>query len=231
MGKPIATKVYDLYGRFYDTFELLFRKRLARAIGAIPFRSGDHVLDVGVGTGLSLEFYPPDVRVTGLDLSPGMLRQARRKLDNATLRADSPRDYTHLIEGDALNLPFPNHSFDGLFLSHVISTVPDCRRCLTEAMRVARDGAYLVLVNHFRSPYPVISWVETAIDPICRKLGWRCDLSLESLLASANVSGNARERNGFLFPIVYLQKNRGEVRVVPMPDAEDREAALGTANI
>ncbi len=224
MRKPIATRMYDLYGRFYDTLQLLFRKRLARAIGAVPFHTGDHVLDVGVGTGLSLEFYPPDVRVTGIDLSPGMLRQARRKLN--AVRADSPRDYTQLIEADALHLPFPSNSFDCVFLSHVISTVPDPRRCLTEAMRVARDGACLVLVNHFRSPWPVLSWIETAIDPICRKLGWRCDLSLEGLLASANVGGNPRERNGFLFPIVFLRKHRGEVRIIPMPDPIEREAVV-----
>ncbi|MGN6369746.1 MAG: class I SAM-dependent methyltransferase [Phycisphaerae bacterium] len=230
MGKPIATKVYDLYGRFYDSFELLFRRRLARAIGAVPFRSGDHVLDVGVGTGLSLEFYPGDVRVTGIDLSPGMLCQAQRKIDEGTVRADSPREHTQLLQGDALNLPFANNSFDCVFLSHVISTVPDSKRCLTEAMRVAREGAYLVLVNHFRSPYPVISWVESAIDPICRKLGWRSDLSLEHLLATAHVKGDPRQRKGFIFPIVYLQKQRGEVRVVPMPEAGEREAALGPAN-
>ena len=147
----------------------------------------------------------------------------------SAVRPDSPRGCTQLMEGDALNLPFPSNSFDCVFLSHVISTVPDAKRCLTEAMRVARDGAHLVLVNHFRSPYPVISWIESAIDPICRKLGWRCDLSLESLLASANVTGNPRQRKGLIFPIVYLQKHRGEVRIIPMPTTAEREPAITTA--
>src|SRR5688572_14015637 len=85
MGKPIATKIYDLYGRFYGAAEILFRKRLQKALSAVPFRNGDRVLDVGVGTGLSLEFYPSNVHVTGIDLSSGMLRQAQRKLNEGTV--------------------------------------------------------------------------------------------------------------------------------------------------
>ena len=231
MGKPIASKVYDAYGRFYDCFEMLFKKRLARAIGAIPFFQGDQILDVGIGTGLSLEFYPADVRVTGVDLSPGMLNQAQRKLDDGTVRAHSPREYTRLVEADALHLPFPDESFDCIFLSHVLTTVPDAQRCLAESIRVAREGAHIVLVNHFRSPYPVLSWLETAIDPLCRKVGWRSDLSLDDLLQASGVGGDFRERKGIIFTLVYLQKHRDSVRVVPMPTPNPRTAALGTVNL
>ena len=86
MSKRVSQRVYDLYGRFYDGFELLFRKRVGRAIRHTPLRPGDQVLDVGVGTGLSLEFYPETVDVTGIDLSPGMLAAARRRLAEATSR-------------------------------------------------------------------------------------------------------------------------------------------------
>ena len=151
MGKPIASKVYDIYGRFYDRFEVIFKKRLAKAITAVPFRPNDHVLDVGIGTGLSLEFYPSSVQVTGIDLSPGMLEQAQRKVDEGRVRVGCSRDATTLLEGDALQLPFADRSFDAVLLSHVISTVPDPERCLREAFRVARDGASIVMVNHFRT--------------------------------------------------------------------------------
>jgi phosphatidylethanolamine/phosphatidyl-N-methylethanolamine N-methyltransferase len=230
MGKPIATKIYDLYGRFYDRAEVLWRKRLAKAIAGVPFRDDDRVLDIGVGTGLSLEFYPPNVHVTGIDLSAGMLRQAQRKLQDKTVRGDCRPEATQLIQGDALNLPFADKSFDMILLSHVVTTVPDPTRCLAEAFRVASDQSTIVLVNHFRNPYPVINWVETAIDPICRKLGWRSDLSMEELLRPAGVEGlnRARDAKGFIFRIVYLQKRRDVVRLVSLPTPAVREAELGT---
>ena len=87
------------------------------------------------------------------------------------------------------------------------------------------------MVNHFRSPYPVLSWLETAIDPICRKLGWRCDLSMKELLATAGVDGAGQYEHtlGFIFRIVYLQKNRDTLRVIPVPEPAVREPKLGTA--
>jgi phosphatidylethanolamine/phosphatidyl-N-methylethanolamine N-methyltransferase len=230
MPKAISNSVYDIYGRFYDGFEMLFKKRLGAAITAVPFHTGDRVLDVGIGTGLSLEFYPPCVHVTGIDLSAGMLAQAQRKVDEKQVRAQCAHGDTELLQADALNLPFADKSFDTVVLSHVVTTVPDPLQCLREAIRVARDRAHIVLVNHFRSPWPVISWVETAIDPICRKLGWRCDLSLEYLLRSLNVEGAEHKiaSKGFIFRIVYLEKHRETVRVVEMPERVEGVPELGT---
>jgi phosphatidylethanolamine/phosphatidyl-N-methylethanolamine N-methyltransferase len=232
MGKPISSKIYDLYGRFYDGAEIVFRKRLSKALAGVPFRDGNRVLDIGVGTGLSLEFYPSNVHVTGIDLSAGMLRQAQRKLEERSVRADCRSEDTQLIQGDALNLPFASNSFDVILLSHVVTTVPDPTRCLNEAFRVARENATIVLVNHFRNPFPVINWVETAIDPICRKLGWRSDLSMEELLRPVGVEGleRARDAKGFIFRIVYLQKRRDSVRLVSLPTPIEREAKLDTAH-
>ncbi len=231
MSRVIASRVYDLYGRFYDSFEMLFKRRLAKAISAIPFHSGDRVLDIGIGTGLSLEYYPSHVKVTGIDLSPGMLHQAQRKLDEGFVRADCPHEDTQLIQADALNLPFPDKSFDVVFLSHVISTVPDPQRCLSEAFRVAHDHAHIVMVNHFRSDYPVLSWVESAIDPICRKLGWRCDLSARTLLAQGGVENLdlLPHAEGFIFRIIYLEKNKNTVRLAIMPAPLEREPKFGPA--
>ena len=233
MAKPIASGIYNLYGRFYGVVEVLFRRRLARAISALPFREGDRVLDVGVGTGLSLEFYPGNVHVTGIDLSAGMLAAARRKLAAGRVRRGCRAEATQLIQADALNLPFAAGSFDVVFLSHVISTVPDPTRCLSEALRVARDGATIVVVNHFRNAWPGINWVETAVDPICRKLGWRSDLSMEEILRPVGVEGlgRVREAKGFLFRIVCLQKRREGVRVVSLPMPGKRKAVVGALRV
>jgi len=217
MTHAVASRVYDFYGRFYDRFELLFKRRLARVIGTLPFRPGDRVLDIGVGTGFSLEFYPADVQVTGIDISNGMLEQARRKVEHGEVRIGAARTATTLMQADALALPFSDGAFDLVFLSHVISTVGDPAKCLREAIRTCRDGGLIVLVNHFQSRWPVVSWVEIAIDPICRRLGWRSDLSLPRLLKDAQVSGDPyRASKGAMFRAVYLRKHGGMVSVTKL---------------
>ena len=233
MSRPISSRIYELYGRCYGGVEWLFRKRLARALGAVNFRDGDRALDIGIGTGISLEFYPAHVHVTGIDLSEGMLAAAKKKLANGEVRVGCRAEMTELIQADALNLPFADNSFDVVFLSHVISTVPDPHRCLSEALRVAGEQATIVLVNHFRSPWPVVNWLETAIDPICRRLGWRADLSVEHLLRSFNVEGAEKRRigTGSMFRIVFLQKRREGVYVVEMPRMTKRKAALDMGRV
>jgi len=144
----MSPRIYNTYAKFYHLFEGFFRRRLSRAIEALPIRPDDELLDVGVGTGFSLAHYPPHLRVTGIDLSEGMLRQAESKLPQ--LRPASPRSLTRLLKADAQHLPFPDRSFDLIFLSHLVSTVPDPTKCLSEALRVARDHAHIMLVNHFR---------------------------------------------------------------------------------
>jgi len=109
MSRPIATRIYDLYGRCYSGVEWLFRKRLAKALGAVSFRDGDRVLDIGIGTGISLEFYPTNVHVTGIDLSAGMLAAARKKLASGEVRQGCREEATQLIQADALNLPFADN--------------------------------------------------------------------------------------------------------------------------
>lgn len=231
MPGTIATRVYDLYGRFYDGFEVLFKKRLAFALTRMPLRPGDTVLDIGIGTGLSLEFYPGFAKVVGVDLSEGMLHQARRKVESGEVRTDASPHDTHLLQANALDLPFGDESFDAVFVSHVVSVVPNPHQCMREAFRVARDRAPIVLVNHFRSPYPVISWLETAVDPICRKLGWRSDLSLRELLEPLGVGqlNNRAAVRGNMFQIVFMQKVGASVRLVaipPQPVFKPSEATL-----
>jgi phosphatidylethanolamine/phosphatidyl-N-methylethanolamine N-methyltransferase len=192
----VSHKIYELYGRTYGAFEFFFKRRIAKAIRRIPFSPGEKVLDIGVGTGLSLPYYPKGVKVTGVDLSPGMLAKAKKK---------AAMTGAMLVQGDALALPFADEAFDCVFMSHVIGTVPDPHVAMREAIRVARDGAMIAILNHFRSPYPVIGWIEIAVDPISRKLGWRNDLSLRGLLAPLGVE-KPQPAFGWAFQGVYLRK-------------------------
>jgi phosphatidylethanolamine/phosphatidyl-N-methylethanolamine N-methyltransferase len=168
---------------FYDaTFGRLVRKRIARAIGHMNIQPGEQVLDLGIGTGVSLDYYPTDVgQVTGIDLSGGMLRKAREKI------RDTNRTNAAVFQADALHLPFAPDTFDHVFISHVISVVSDPYRLVQEAQRVARPGARIVIVNHFQSTNRFIAMVEKWLCPLCTKLGWRSDLALQDLIRRTGV--------------------------------------------
>ena len=129
-GRPLAAPerkdrakmspaIYNCYACFYDILEGMFRRRLAAAIAALPIRPGQTLLDVGIGTGFSLSHYPAHLHVTGVDLSLPMLQRARRKI--AKLRPGVSAGMTRLVHADAQQLPFPDGTFDLLFLSHVVS--------------------------------------------------------------------------------------------------------------
>jgi phosphatidylethanolamine/phosphatidyl-N-methylethanolamine N-methyltransferase len=192
MRESSTRRIYDVQSWFYDaTFGRLVRTRIAKAIREhLRIGPNDVVLDLGVGTGNALGFYPrPDEgggKIIGIDLSPGMLRECQKKIDQHAW------SHVSLIRGNALELPFADSTFDHLFISHVISVVSDPVRLLLEARRVAKPGARIVIVNHFRSANPVIGAIENWLSPLCTKLGWRSDLALTDLIAATGIEVDYR---------------------------------------
>jgi phosphatidylethanolamine/phosphatidyl-N-methylethanolamine N-methyltransferase len=183
-----STKViYDFHSAFYDaTFGRLVRKRISRAIGHMNIREQDLVLDLGIGTGASLPSYPQHARIFGVDLSSGMLREARKKI--------AQRNMTHatVFQADAMRLPFADDTFDHVFISHVISVVSDPCKLVMEAQRVAKPGARIVILNHFQSTNRFIALIENWLCPLCTKLGWRTDLALQDLINRTGVTVDYR---------------------------------------
>jgi len=182
MQEASTKKIYDIHSMFYDaTFGRLVRRRIARGIAHMNIQPSDKVLDLGIGTGVSLNFYPNRGRIIGIDLSSGMLREARKKIRERGLQN------TTVFQADALHLPFADDSFDHVFISHVISVVSDPYRLVQEAQRVAKPGARIVIVNHFQSTNRFIAMVEKWLCPLCTKLGWRSDLALQDLTRRTGV--------------------------------------------
>jgi ubiquinone/menaquinone biosynthesis C-methylase UbiE len=116
-------------------------------------------LEVGIGRGRTLPFYPPGLHLTGIDLSEVALRVAQSRADALGLNAV-------LRQGDAAALPYPDEHFDTVVFAYVLCTIPDDRRAISEAVRVLRQGGRLLLVEHVRSPNRAVRTLERILDPI-----------------------------------------------------------------
>jgi len=156
-------RLYDRIAERYDRAERWERRLFgADARGLVREAQGD-VLELAVGTGRNLELYPPQARVTGIELSGGMLERARSRA------RDLGRD-VDLRQGDAQALPFPEAAFDTVVCTFSLCTIPDERRALAQARRVLRPGGLLLLVEHVRSPNPLVRLLERLAEPVMSRI-------------------------------------------------------------
>jgi phosphatidylethanolamine/phosphatidyl-N-methylethanolamine N-methyltransferase len=183
MQETSTKKIYDVQSVFYDaTFGRLVKRRIERSLDHMNIGKDDLVLDLGIGTGASLNYYPMDRgRIVGIDLSNGMLRECRKKI------REQGRKNAFVFQANALELPFEDSTFDHVFISHVISVVSDPVVLVKEAQRVAKPGARIVILNHFQSTNRLIALVEKWLCPLCTRLGWRSDLALQDLIRCTSV--------------------------------------------
>jgi phosphatidylethanolamine/phosphatidyl-N-methylethanolamine N-methyltransferase len=178
MQEASTKKIYDIQAVFYDaTFGRLVKRRVATAITHLDIGRDDLVLDLGIGTGVSLNHYPKDRgRIVGIDLSSGMLRECRKKIRERGLKRAS------VFQANALQLPFADSTFDQVFISHVISVVSDPVTLIREAQRVAKPGARILILNHFQSTNRLIALIEKWLCPLFTHMGWRSDLALQDVI-------------------------------------------------
>ncbi|RJF81272.1 methyltransferase domain-containing protein [Azospirillum cavernae] len=170
---------YRRYAGFYDrVFGTLLASGRHAAVAWLNRRGGLRILEVGVGTGLSLSDYRKDNRVVGIDLSTDMLKVAQERVARENLA-----HVEGLLEMDAGKLAFADGSFDVVVAMYVMTVVPDPQGTMAELERVCKPGGDIVIVNHFAAPRPGIRrTVENWLAPLSKKLGWRPDFTLESLL-------------------------------------------------
>lgn len=163
-----VTKAYDLWAPIYDTvFGKVFDEG-RRATIAEADRIGGRVLDVGIGTGLSLKDYARTTRICGVDISAGMLRKAQERVKLLGLS-----NVESLAVMDAKALAFPDASFDAVVAQYVITAVPDPEATLDDFMRVLKPGGEMILVNHIGAEDGPRRMFELAFAPLARRLGWR----------------------------------------------------------
>lgn len=182
-------RVYSVLAKVYDDFfdwALTPGRRLA--VSRLPARPGDRILEVGVGTGLSLPLYPRDCEVTGIDISEPMLEKARERLDALG------REAVVLRRMDAHDLRFPDASFDHVVAPYVISVVAEPEKVMREIRRVCRPGGTVLVVNHFLSESFLLSAIERILTPASQWIGFRMDLPVRIALEVPGLTLQAMER-------------------------------------
>ncbi len=213
LDRQTVTKAYARWAPVYDlVFGAVFERGRHAAIAAAE-RIGGRVLEVGVGTGLSLPHYSKDCRVCGVDISEPMLRKARDRV--AEFGLDN-------VEGlwvmDAERLSFPDESFDVVVAQYVVTTVPNPEATLDEFARVLKPGGEIVLVSRVGAEAGLRRALEHGFAPAARKLGWRTEFSFERYARWAARTGGVRlvERRAMPplghFSLIRFAKDGGEDR-------------------
>jgi phosphatidylethanolamine/phosphatidyl-N-methylethanolamine N-methyltransferase len=176
-----ADSVREAYRRWAGVYDTVFGGVSGfgrrRAVAAVNRLAGPRVLEVGVGTGLALPLYRRDLQVVGIDLSREMLEKAHERVSDERLG-----HVRGLLEMDAERMAFADGSFDIAVAMFTASVVPDAKRLYAEMSRVVRPGGHLLFVNHFAAEGGPRWWVERAMAPLSRRLGWHPDFALRDLL-------------------------------------------------
>jgi len=182
-------RVYEKLASSYDVFfgPTLHPGRLV-ARDRMGIKAGNHILEVGVGTGINTSLYPSNCQVTGIDLSSSMLDKARERVAREGLR------HVRLLEMDAAKTTFADDTFDIVYAPYLISVVPDPVTVAREMRRICKPGGKIVILNHFRSANPVLSRVERAISPLTVHIGFKSDLDLPAFLAQAELRPESIEK-------------------------------------
>ncbi len=165
-----VAKAYDRWAPIYDlVFGAVFRQGRSVAIDAAE-RVGGRILEVGVGTGISLPRYRRSSRITGVDLSDAMLDKARARVARLGLTN------VEAIEiGDAERLTYPDHAFDVVVAQYVVSAVPHPLRALDECARVCRPGGEIVITTRVSAEGGLRGTIERGLMPVTSRLGFRTE--------------------------------------------------------
>jgi phosphatidylethanolamine/phosphatidyl-N-methylethanolamine N-methyltransferase len=206
---------YRRYSGFYDVcFGAVFQPGRRAVVDRMDCAPGERILEVGVGTGLSLPLYPDGVSVVGIDISRHMLDQARVRRARCGLE-----NVAELMVMDAENMAFADDSFDKVVAMYVASVVPDPGRLVDEMRRVCKPGGQIFMVNHFHSRNPILGGVERLLAPLSKQLGFRPNFSLDRFLGQTGLDTKAiYPVNFFDFStMVEARNNKQCATAIPVP--------------
>jgi phosphatidylethanolamine/phosphatidyl-N-methylethanolamine N-methyltransferase len=174
------------YARWASSYDMTFGRfaessRMA-AVAQLNLLPPGRVLEVGVGTGMSLPFYKRHLKVTGIDLSPEMLVKARARVAREKLS-----QVEAILEMDAAHLDFPDASFDAVAAMYVMTVVPDPTQVMAELARVCKPGGEVMVVNHFSQDHGLRGAVEKSMSRFSERLGWRPVFPLATVMGQTGL--------------------------------------------
>jgi phosphatidylethanolamine/phosphatidyl-N-methylethanolamine N-methyltransferase len=196
-------KVYRIWARFYDKIYVGLLARAQREAVDAAVACGRDILEIGVGTGLTLPYFPADRRVVGVDLSEDMLRVAGQKVAERKLTA-----VTGLSVMDACRLGLPDEAFNAVTAQFVITLVPDPEQALDEMDRVLRPGGEIVISSRLVDSGGASAALWSALAPLAKAVGWSTDFKVSRLTDWAERTGRYRTEHvgrGY-FKVVRLKK-------------------------
>jgi phosphatidylethanolamine/phosphatidyl-N-methylethanolamine N-methyltransferase len=170
--REMVERAYDRWAPIYDlVFGGVFGKGRHAAIVATN-AIGGRVLEVGVGTGISLPQYAANTRIFGTDISEAMLAKARQRVTDQRLS-----NVEGLAVMDAEMLEFPDDSFDVVMAQYVVTAVPNPEKALDEFARVLRPGGEMIILSRVSADAGIRRFIEQRLQPVVRRLGWRTDFA------------------------------------------------------
>ena len=202
-GLDAQKRVYAVWAKFYDRIYQGLLARAQREAVAAACASGRDILEIGVGTGLTLPYFTPNSRVLGADLSLDMLRVAHRKVVNQKL--DHVRG---LMVMDACRLGFGDERFDAVTAQFVITLVPNPEQALAEMDRVLKPGGEIIISSRLVDDGGLLAPFWRAVAPLSKAIGWSSDFKVSRLTDWAKATGRyetVHVGRGY-FKVVRLRK-------------------------
>ena len=205
--KAVQT-AYRRYASFYDqTFGKVLAPGRQLAVNLINAQIAPdaRVLEVGVGTGLSLPHYRKDLKITGIDVSREMLLKAQQRIQQQPVPTDCV-----VLEMDAEKLDFPNSHFNCVVAMYVAPVVPNLNAFLAEMSRVGTPGCDIIILNHFSSTHFLIHKIEQLLSPLQKFLGFRPDFDMQPILDCPYFTLEKIYKTNFLgyWKLLHLKNNK-----------------------
>lgn len=197
-------KAYRRYAHLYNFyFGWIFHPGRQTAVELCNLKPESRVLEVGVGTGLSLPLYPKSVRVTGIDISPDMLSYAKKLVSDENLH-----NVEMLEVMDAEHTSFEDDTFDSVVAMYVATVVPNPKEFIAEMKRVCKPGGQIILLNHFNDQSTLFGKGASLLTPLTKYMGFRPNLTLDEFVKITGVKfANKISVNVFSLWTILVVKN------------------------